>query len=52
MWNTRNSEMDLKGKEGNSGEKSEKKTNHERLLTLGNKGLQKERWVGVTGDGH
>ena len=26
-------------------EKLERETNHERLLTLGNKGLQKGRWV-------
>ena len=25
-------------------------TNHERLLTLGNKALRKERWVGVWGN--
>ena len=29
-----------------SGEKSERKTNHERLLTLGNKGLWKGRREG------
>ena len=28
-----------------SGEKLERKTNHKRFLTLGNKGLQKGRWV-------
>ena len=33
-----------------SGEKLERKTNHERLLTLGNKGLWKGDWRnGVTG---
>ena len=40
MWNIRNSERDHKGRgEGGklSGEKLERKTNHERLLTLGNK---------------
>ena len=33
------------------GKKLERETNHERLLTLGNKGLQKGRWAGgwVTG---
>ena len=33
------------------GEKLERKTTHERLLTLGNKkGLQKGRWVGGWGN--
>ena len=43
----KNSERYYKGKERRklSGEKLERKTNHERLLTLGNKGLQKGRWV-------
>ena len=30
-------------------EKLERETNHERLLTLGNKVLQKGRWVGGVG---
>ena len=38
MWNIRNSARDHKGREEElNGEKSERKTNHERLLTLGNK---------------
>ena len=31
-------------------EKLERETNHQRLLTLGNKGLQKRRWVEEWGD--
>lgn len=31
-------------------EKQERKTNHERLLTLGNKGLSKGRWAGGWGN--
>ena len=46
MWNIRNSERDHKGKEGNGvGEKLEK-TNHETLLTLGNKQRVAEGEVG------
>ena len=45
MWNIRNSERDDKRSGETKWEKLERKTNHERLLTLGNKGLQKERWV-------
>ena len=45
VWNIRNSEWDYKGKEGKlSGEKSERKTNHERLLTLGNKQREVGGW--------
>ena len=33
-----------------SGEKLERKTNHKRLLTLGNKGLQKGKRVGGWGN--
>ena len=50
MWNIRNSERDHKGGGKLSGEKLERKTNHERLLTLGDKGLQKGRWVRGWGD--
>ena len=38
MWNIRNSAKDHRGREGKpNGKKSERETNHERLLTLGNK---------------
>ena len=38
MWNTRNSTEDHGGREGKlNGKKSERKTNHERLWTLGNR---------------
>ena len=40
MWNVRNSERTIRERR-----KTERKTNHERLLTLGNKGLQKGRRV-------
>ena len=51
MWNIRNSERDYKGGVKLSGEKLERKTNHESLLILGNKGLWREgEWRdGVTG---
>ena len=42
MWNTRNSERDHKRRRETE-EKSERKTNHERFLTLGNKGLLEGR---------
>ena len=36
MWNIRNSAKDHRGREGNrNGKKSERETNHERLLTVG-----------------
>ena len=35
----------IRERRGNEWEKLERKTNHERLLTLGNKGLQKGRRV-------
>ena len=38
------------GREETEGEQLGRKTNCERLLTLGNKGLQKGRWVGEWGD--
>ena len=38
MWNKRNWAEDHRGREGKlNGKSSEKKKNHERLLTLGNK---------------
>ena len=38
MWNIRNKAEDHRGREGKlNGKKSERETNHERLLTLGNK---------------
>ena len=37
MWNIRNSERDHKGRRGTEWEKLERKTNHERLVILGNK---------------
>ena len=38
MWNIRNSTEDHRGRKGKlNGKKPEKETNHERLLTLGNK---------------
>ena len=38
MWNIRNSIEDHSGRKGKwNGNKSERETNHERLLTLGNK---------------
>ena len=38
MWNIRNSAENHRGKEGKLNEKkSERETNHEKLLTLGNK---------------
>ena len=38
MWNIRHSTEDHRGREGNlNGKKSERETNHERLLTPGNK---------------
>ena len=43
MGNIRKSERDYKEKEGNQWEKLERETNHERLLTLRNKGLQNGR---------
>ena len=36
----------IRERRGTEWEKSEKETNHERLLTLGNKGLRKGRWAG------
>ena len=44
MWNIRNSERDppIRRPGRLSDEKLERKTNQERFLTLGNKGLQKE----------
>ena len=50
MWNIRNSEKNCKGGGEMSGEKLERNTNRERFLTLGNKGLQKGRWVGGWGN--
>ena len=41
MWNIRNSERDHKGRRGTEWEKLERETNHERLLSLRNKGLWK-----------
>ena len=47
MWNIRNSMEDHRGREGKlNGKKSERETNHERLLTLGNKLRMVERKVG------
>ena len=47
MWNIRNSERDHKGMGGElNGEKLEGKTNHKRLLTLGNKQSIAEGEVG------
>ena len=43
-------ERDYKGKEGTEWEKLERETNHERLLTLGNKGFRKGKWVGGWGN--
>ena len=38
MWYVRNSAEDHRGREGKlNGKKSERETNHERLLTIGNK---------------
>ena len=38
MWNIRNNTEDHRGREGKlNGKKSERMTNHERLLTKGNK---------------
>ena len=38
MWNIRKSMEDHKGREGKlNGKSSERETNHERLLTIGNK---------------
>ena len=37
MWNIRNSERDYRERRGTEWEKLETETNHERLLTLGNK---------------
>ena len=38
MWNIRNSPEDHSDREGKqSGKKSERETNHERLITIGNK---------------
>ena len=41
----------IRKKRGTEGEKLERETNHEKLLTLGSKGLQMGKWVGdgVTG---
>ena len=41
MWNIRNSEGIIREKREIEWEKLERETNHERLLTLGNKGLWK-----------
>ena len=47
MWNIKNSMEDHRGREGKlNGKKSEKETNHERLLTPGNKLRVAEREVG------
>ena len=47
MWNIRNSTEDHRGREGKlNGKKSETETNHERLLTPGNKLRVVEREVG------
>ena len=40
----------MRERRGTEWEKLERETDHERLLTLGNKGLQKGRWVGGWGD--
>ena len=37
MWNLRNKTEDQRGREGKNKTKSERKTNHKRLLTIGNK---------------
>ena len=47
--NIRNSERDYKEKRGNEWEKLERETNHERLLTLGNKQGVVEGEVGEVG---
>ena len=47
MWNITNSAKDNRGREGKlNGKKSERETNHERLLTLGNKLRVAERDMG------
>ena len=46
MWNIRNRVEDHRGREGKlNGKKSERETNYERLLTLGNK-LRVRKWRG------
>ena len=51
MWNIRNSTEDHRGREGKlNGKKSERETNHDRILTLGNKLRVAEGEVG-DGDG-
>ena len=40
----------IREKRGTEWEKLERETNHERFLTLRNKGLWKGRWVGGWGD--
>ena len=37
MWNIRNSAEDCRGREGKLNGKESEETNHERLLTMGNK---------------
>ena len=49
MWNISKSEGDHRRRGELSEEKLKRKTNHERLLTLGNKELWKGRWVGGWG---
>ena len=39
----------IRARRGTEWEKLERETKYERLLTLGNKGLWKERWVGEWG---
>ena len=50
MWNIRNRAKDPRGREGKlNGKKSERETNHERLLTIGNKLRVARREVGGGG---
>ena len=46
MWNVRNSERNYTERRGTEWEKLERETNHERLLTLGNKQKVVEGEVG------
>ena len=51
MWNIRNSVEDLRGREKKwNGKKSERETNHERLLITGNKGRVAGEEVGGWGN--
>ena len=50
MWDIKIVQGTIRERRKLSGEKLERRTNHERLLTLGNKGLQKGRRVGGGGD--